>query len=94
VAPVSRLPGAFDSARVLTAVAAEALGVAERALELAVAYVTERQQFGRAIGVYQAVAHPVADSFCDIELTRSLPYAAAWKLDKRPGKAPTRRRRR
>ncbi len=83
------LPGALDSPRVLTAVAAEALGVAQRALELAVEYAKERRQFGRPIGIYQAIAHPLADSFGDIELARSLVYAAAWKIDERPDEAPS-----
>jgi alkylation response protein AidB-like acyl-CoA dehydrogenase len=82
------LPGTIDAAHVLTALAAEALGVAEHALELAVEYAKERQQFGKPIGIYQAIAHPLADSFADIELARSLAYAAAWKLGEEPGDAP------
>ena len=78
------LPGELDSSHVLTALAAEALGVARRAHEIAVEYAKERQQFGKRIGVYQAIAHPLADSFGDIELARSLMWAAAWKLGERP----------
>jgi alkylation response protein AidB-like acyl-CoA dehydrogenase len=81
------LPGGIDRKRVLVAVAAEAIGVAERALELAVAYAKDRRQFGRQIGAFQAVAHPLAESFADIELARSLTYAAAWKLDEAPDEA-------
>jgi alkylation response protein AidB-like acyl-CoA dehydrogenase len=82
------LSGELDPAHVLTALAAEALGVARRAHELAVEYAKERHQFGKPIGVYQAIAHPLADSFGDIELARSLTYAAAWKLDEQPEEAP------
>jgi alkylation response protein AidB-like acyl-CoA dehydrogenase len=65
-------------ARSLTILALEAVGVAARALELAVAYATEREQFGRRIGTYQAVSHPLASSLADIELARSLAWWAAW----------------
>jgi alkylation response protein AidB-like acyl-CoA dehydrogenase len=86
--PREPLPGALDPALVLTAAAAEALGVARRALELIVEYVKERRQFGKLIGAYQAVSHPLADSFGEIELARSLTYAAAWKLQEQPDDAP------
>jgi alkylation response protein AidB-like acyl-CoA dehydrogenase len=86
--PREPLPGSIDPTRVLTAVAAEALGVAQRALELAVEYAKERQQFGKPIGIYQAIAYPLADTFGDVELARSLAYAAAWKLDNDPEDAP------
>jgi len=64
--------------RSLTILALEAVGVAGRALELAVAYVSEREQFGRRIGSYQAVSHPLASSLAEIELARSLAWWAAW----------------
>src|SRR6201999_308250 len=51
-------------------------------------YAKERQQFGKAIGVYQAIAHPLADTFAELELARSLTYAAAWKIDAEPERAP------
>jgi alkylation response protein AidB-like acyl-CoA dehydrogenase len=75
------LAGSLDATRVRIAAAAEALGVAERVLHLAVEYAKERQQFGKPIGAFQAVSHPLADGFAEIELARSLVYAAAWKLD-------------
>jgi len=65
-------------ARSLTILALEAVGVAGRALELAVAYVSDREQFGRKIGSYQAVAHPLASSLAEVELARSLAWWAAW----------------
>ena len=55
-----------------------AVGVGARALELAVAHARERVQFGRPIGAYQAVAHPLADAFVELELARSLAWWAAW----------------
>jgi alkylation response protein AidB-like acyl-CoA dehydrogenase len=57
--------------------AAEAVGVAQRALDLAVAYARARRQFGRPIGSFQAVAHPLAEGHADVELARSLAYRAA-----------------
>jgi alkylation response protein AidB-like acyl-CoA dehydrogenase len=62
----------------LAALALEAVGISARALELAVAHAKTREQFGRQIGVYQAVAHPLADTYVETELARSLAYWAAW----------------
>lgn len=64
--------------RSLTILALEAVGVGARALELAVEYVRSREQFGRVIGTYQAVSHPLATSFVELELARSLAWWAAW----------------
>jgi alkylation response protein AidB-like acyl-CoA dehydrogenase len=61
--------------RGLAALASEAAGVAERALEFATAYAKEREQFGLPIGKFQAVSHQLADTYMDVELTRSL---ALW----------------
>jgi alkylation response protein AidB-like acyl-CoA dehydrogenase len=58
--------------------ALEAAGIAQRALELAVEHAKTREQFGRPIGAYQAVAHPLADTYIESELARSLAYWAAW----------------
>jgi hypothetical protein len=62
----------------LAALALEAVGIAERALELAVEHASSREQFGRKIGVYQAVSHTLADTYVETELARSLAYWAAW----------------
>ena len=62
----------------LAMVALEAVGIGKKALELAVDYARERIQFGRPIGVYQAVSHPLADTYVETELARSLAYWAAW----------------
>ena len=64
--------------RGLAALAVEAVGVAERVLEMAVAHAKSRRQFGRPIGAFQAVSHQLADSYMDVELARSLAYWAAW----------------
>ena len=67
--------------RARVALAAEALGVTRRALDLGVDYARSRTQFGKAIGAYQAVAHPLADTYADLELARSLVWRAAWAVD-------------
>lgn len=67
--------------RVLSALSLEAVGIAQRAVELSVAYVSERKQFEKPIGAYQAVSHQVANMYVDVELARSLAYWAAWCVD-------------
>ncbi|MFE7455865.1 acyl-CoA dehydrogenase family protein [Streptomyces sp. NPDC057554] len=57
--------------------AAEAVGAAAGALERTVAYVKEREQFGRAIGSFQAVKHRLADLYVRVEAARSAAYHAA-----------------
>jgi len=64
--------------RALAALAVEACGVARCALEFAVEHASTREQFGKQIGVYQAISHPLADSFVRLELARSTSYWAAW----------------
>jgi alkylation response protein AidB-like acyl-CoA dehydrogenase len=64
--------------RALAALALEAVGVAQAALDLAIVHTKERQQFGKPIGAYQAVAHQVTDAYMETELARSLSYWAAW----------------
>ncbi len=64
--------------RSLAILALEAVGVGARALELAIEYTKTREQFGRTIGTYQAVSHPLATSYVDLELARSLAWWAAW----------------
>jgi alkylation response protein AidB-like acyl-CoA dehydrogenase len=64
--------------RSLAALALEACGVARRALEYAIDHASTREQFGKRIGVYQAVSHPLADAYTRLELARSLSLWAAW----------------
>jgi alkylation response protein AidB-like acyl-CoA dehydrogenase len=62
------------------AASAEALGAADRALEMAVAHAKERVQFGKPIGSFQAVKHRCADMLVDVEGMRSTVYHAAWAI--------------
>lgn len=64
--------------RLLAGLALEASGVGAHALELTLGYARERTQFGRPIGSYQSIAHPLADAFTRLELGRSLSLWAAW----------------
>jgi alkylation response protein AidB-like acyl-CoA dehydrogenase len=72
----------FDDARPeleqLVTLSLEAVGIASKALELGVEHAKNREQFGRKIGVYQAVSHQLADTYVETELARSLAYWAAW----------------
>ncbi|GIJ08961.1 acyl-CoA dehydrogenase family protein [Micromonospora andamanensis] len=61
--------------------AAEAVGVAERALGFAVEHAKLRAQFGRPIGSYQAVSHLLAECYAEVELARSLVWRAAAAHD-------------
>jgi alkylation response protein AidB-like acyl-CoA dehydrogenase len=58
------------------ALAAEQVGVAQRSLDLAVAYAKERIQFGRPIGSFQAIKHKCADMLVKLEAARSAVYWA------------------
>ncbi|NUT37522.1 MAG: acyl-CoA dehydrogenase [Hamadaea sp.] len=64
--------------RVETLLAAEAVGVARRAYDIAVDHAKTREQFGRPIGAYQGISFPLADCLVLIETARSLAYRAAW----------------
>src|SRR5215211_805507 len=78
--------GAID--RALVALAAELVGVAQRALDMAVDYAKDRQQFDRPIGAYQAVSHRCAEMLYETEEARSLTYYAAWCADAEPESLP------
>ncbi|NUP41486.1 MAG: acyl-CoA dehydrogenase [Streptomyces sp.] len=58
--------------------ACEAVGAADHALERTVEYVRQREQFGRAIGSFQAVKHRLADVYVQVQAARSAAYYAAW----------------
>ena len=62
-------------------IAAQALGIAAGAYELAVAYAQEREAFGKPISQHQAIAFKIADMATDIEAARMLVYRAAWLKD-------------
>ena len=68
--------------------ALEAVGIGKKALELGIEHAQSREQFGRKIGVYQAVSHRLADTFLETELARSLAYWAAWCVAEDDEQAP------
>lgn len=74
--------------RALAALSLEAVGIAQRALELAIQHSTERKQFDKPIGTYQAVSHQVSDIYMETELARSLAYWAAWCVAEGDEQAP------
>jgi alkylation response protein AidB-like acyl-CoA dehydrogenase len=78
--------GAAD--RSVVVLAAELVGVAQRALDMAVAYAKEREQFDRPIGAYQAVSHRLAGMLWEVEEARSLTYYAGWAADSEPESLP------
>jgi alkylation response protein AidB-like acyl-CoA dehydrogenase len=69
---------AFD--RGALACAAEALGVGDQLISMAVAYATERKQFGVPIGSFQAVKHMLANAKVRVEYARSVVYRAAHSV--------------
>ena len=70
--------------RSLISVSSELVGVCERALEMTVAYVKDRKQFGVPVGAYQAVSHRCAQMLLDTEKARSTANFAAWTADADP----------
>ena len=69
----------FDMSR--PAIAAQALGIAEGALEQMVAHAVERRTFGKLIGEHQLVAAMIADAGTAVEAGRGLVYRSAWQFD-------------
>jgi alkylation response protein AidB-like acyl-CoA dehydrogenase len=65
-------------------IAAELVGVAQHALDMAVAHAGQRHQFGRLIGAYQAVSHRCADMLIAVESARSAVLSAGWTADHAP----------
>jgi len=76
---VSGISKAFDVAAV--ALAAEMVGGMQRTLDLTVEYAKTRKQFGKPIGIFQAVQHQCADMYLETESARSAVYYAAWALE-------------
>jgi isovaleryl-CoA dehydrogenase len=66
-------------------IAALALGIAQRAFDDLLAYVKEREQFGRPIGSFQALRHRIADLATELECCRLLTYDVAAAVDANPG---------
>jgi len=69
----------FDHTR--PGVAAQALGIAQAALDAAVKYANQRYQFGKPIASFQAIQHMIADMGTKVEATRALIYSVARAID-------------
>ena len=67
--------------RMLVALCADALGAAQRALELVVQYAGERRQFGQRIGSFQAIQHLCAEMLQQLEIARAGLHYALWAQD-------------
>jgi butyryl-CoA dehydrogenase len=70
---------ALDTGRI--GIAAQALGIAQAALEEGVRYANQRQQFGVPIGRHQAIQMMIADMATQVDAARLLVYRAAWLKD-------------
>lgn len=70
--------GAGAAERVYMAVAAEVVGICQRALDMTLLYVKDRKQFDVPVGSFQAVAHRCAEMLLHTESARSSAYYAAW----------------
>ncbi|MCY9227633.1 acyl-CoA dehydrogenase family protein [Bacillus haynesii] len=69
----------LDGGRI--SIAALAVGIAQGAFEAALAYASERKQFGRPISYFQAIQFKLADMAMEIELARNMVLKAAWLKD-------------
>jgi len=89
-APISNLVGEehrgfyqvlefFDESRV--EIAAQALGIAQGALDRALSYTKERAQFGKKLVQFQVTQHKLADMLTKIETARLIVYKAGWNFD-------------
>jgi alkylation response protein AidB-like acyl-CoA dehydrogenase len=82
--PTTAVPLAADPAaafdRGAWATSALLVGLAQRMLDMTVAYVVEREQFGKPVGSFQAVKHHLADAGKELAFARPLVYRAAWSL--------------
>ncbi|MGB0620110.1 MAG: acyl-CoA dehydrogenase family protein [Myxococcota bacterium] len=83
---VACAPRVRDAALVL--LAADAVGGAQRCVELSVAYAKQREQFGRLIGSFQALKHQLANIALDAEPCRPLVWYAAYAWDHVPAETP------
>ena len=77
----------FDASR--PGVGAQALGIAQGALDLAVAYACTRRQFGSPVSAFQGLRFSLADMATKIEAARALIYATARYIDTQPKERPT-----
>ena len=87
IATTSELARAFDVAT--AALAAELVGGMQRTLDITVEYAKTRKQFGKPIGMFQAVQHQCADMYLETESSRSAVYYAGWALEENSPDAAT-----
>ena len=80
------LRGAWQ--RIEVALAAELVGISQRALEMAVEYAKDRKQFDRPIGAYQGVSHRCAQMMLETESARAAMLYAGWTADNEPESLP------
>jgi alkylation response protein AidB-like acyl-CoA dehydrogenase len=78
-----QLMSGLNSERLI--IAALMLGTAERVFDDLLAYVSERRQFGRPVGSFQALRHRIADLATELECCRLLTYDVARRVDANPG---------
>lgn len=88
VADDALLGGAVDTAvavwlrdRATLGLCALQLGITEKAMRAAAKYTSEREQFKRPIGSFQAVGHRLADCYIDVEAIRLTTWQAAWQVE-------------
>jgi len=74
--------------RAAVAVSAELVGICQRALDMTLAYVKERKQFGVPVGTFQAVQHRAAEMLLHTEGGRAATSFAAWTADAEPERLP------
>ena len=79
IGSTSNLARALDIAT--AALAAELVGGMQRTLDITVEYAKTRKQFGKPIGMFQAVQHQCADMYLETESSRSAVYYAGWALE-------------
>jgi alkylation response protein AidB-like acyl-CoA dehydrogenase len=84
-APAEKLGNSAQLSRALdvatAALAAELVGGMQRTLDLTVEYAKMRKQFGKPIGMFQAVQHQCADMYLELESSRSAAYYAGWAVE-------------
>jgi alkylation response protein AidB-like acyl-CoA dehydrogenase len=73
---------------VRAAIAAEVVGICQRALDMTLEYVKDRRQFGTPVGAFQAVSHRCAQMLLDTESARSTALFAAWAAGADPARLP------
>lgn len=87
IGSTTNLPRAFDIAT--AALAAELVGGMQRTLDMTVEYAKTRKQFGKPIGMFQAVQNQCADLYLETESSRSAVYYAGWALQENSPDAAT-----